>query len=99
MTIARTDSQRFFLISGALIMLFACFYIFQIVKLTETNYLIGQKENQVKELKKETAQLQLSVSRNSNLNNFEAKVSEEGYQKINNVNYIVVSEASLASAK
>lgn len=99
MTIAKTDSQRFFVISGTLIIFLACFYIFQIVKLTEANYLIGQKESEVKQLKKDTAQLELSVSEDRNLSNFEAKVSEDGYQKINNVNYIVVSEASLASAK
>ena len=99
MTIAKTDSQRFFFISGAMILLLACFYVFQIVKLTETNYVIGQKEDQVKELKKETAQLELTVSKDRSLVNFEDKVAQEGYEKINNINYIVASASSLASAK
>jgi hypothetical protein len=99
MTIAKTSSQRFFFLASALILFLACFYVFQIVKLTEMNYLVGQKESQEKELKKETAQLELSVSRSSNLTNFESKITEEGYQKISSINYIVVSEAAVASAK
>ena len=82
-----------------MILILACFYVFQIVKLTEMNYLVGQKESQEQELKKETAQLEISVSESSNLSNFESKITEEGYQKISSINYIVVSEASVASAK
>lgn len=99
MTITKTDSRKFFFISGALIALLDCFYVFQIVKLTESNYLIGQKENQVKELKKETSQLELAVSRDRSLSNFEEKVAAQGFEKITDINYIVASTASLASAK
>lgn len=96
---AKTSSQRFFLASTILILSLACFYVFQIVKLTEANYLMGSKETDEKLLKQDIAKLELSVTKDRSLKNFEARASEEGYQKISNINYIVVTEASVASAK
>jgi len=96
MTIAKTHSQRFFAISILLASILVCFYIFQVVKLTEAGYLRGEKETSINELKKETAELKLSVSKETNLQNIEAKVLESGYQKVSQLDYIVVSEASVA---
>lgn len=96
MTIAKTHSQRFFAISILLASILVCFYIFQVVKLTEAGYLRGEKETAINELKKETAELKLSVSKEGNLVNVEEKVLAEGYQKVSNLDYIVVSEASVA---
>ncbi|MDD5098204.1 MAG: hypothetical protein PHD31_00555 [Candidatus Pacebacteria bacterium] len=91
MTIAKTDSQRFFIISAGLIIFLACFYIFQIVKYTETSYFVGEKSELIKELKKETAQLELSVNKDRNLQNLEEKVLEQGFEKVKKLNYIFVS--------
>jgi len=96
MTIAKTDSQRFFTISILLAAILVCFYVFQVVKLTETGYIRGEMDSQIKELKKQTAELKLLVSKDRNLVNIEEKVLEEGFQKVSKLNYILVSEASLA---
>lgn len=74
-----------------------CFYVFQVVKLTEAGYLRGEKESLIKSLKEETAELKLAVSKDRNLVNIEEKVSEQGFEKINKLNYIVVPDNSLAS--
>jgi len=96
MTIAKTDSQRFFIISAALTILFACFYIFQIVKYTETSYFVGERTETINELKKENAQLKLSVNKDRNLQNLEEKVLQQGFEKVSKLNYIVVSSATVA---
>jgi ATP-dependent protease HslVU (ClpYQ) ATPase subunit len=97
MTIAKTDSRRFFTISILMALVLVCFYIFQVVKLTEAGYLRGERESLIRDLKKETAELKLAVSKDRNLVNIEEKVSEEGFQKINKLNYIVVPDNSLAA--
>lgn len=97
MTIAKNTSQRFFMIIIMASLALVCFYVFQVVKLTESGYVKGERESAIKELKKEVAGLKLSVSKDRNLINIEEKIKEEGFEKVSKVNYIVVSEASVAS--
>jgi hypothetical protein len=99
MTIAKTDSQRFFIIAVILAFVLVCFYVFQVVKLTEAGYMRGERESLIKDLKKETAELKLAVSKDRNLVNIEEKVVAEGFQKVSKFDYIVVSEASALAAK
>lgn len=94
---AKTDSRRFFTISILMAAILVCFYVFQVVKLTEAGYLRGEKESTIKSLKKETAELKLLVSKDRNLVNVEEKVLENGFQKVSKLDYILVSEASLAA--
>jgi|WetSurMetagenome_2_1015567.scaffolds.fasta_scaffold701838_1 hypothetical protein len=96
MTLAKTDSRKFFTISILLAFVLVCFYVFQVVKLTEAGYAKGERETSIKALKKETAELKLAVSKDRNLINIEEKVVAEGYQKISKLNYIVVPEGSVA---
>lgn len=74
------------------------FYFFQIIKISETAYSIGKNINKIESLKKENAELKLSISQQRNLKNAEEKISEKGFQKIstNTRNYIIVPEISLA---
>ncbi|MFA5310493.1 MAG: hypothetical protein WC386_02275 [Candidatus Paceibacterota bacterium] len=97
MTIAKTDSQRFFIIATILAFVLVCFYVFQVVKLTEAGYIRGERESLIKDLKKETAELKLAVSKDRNLVNIEEKVVAEGYEKVNKFDYIIVPENSLAA--
>ena len=97
MTIAKTDSQKFFTTSILLASILVCFYVFQIVKLTEAGYIKGERETIIRSLKKETAELKLLVSKDRNLVNIEEKVLENGFQKVSKLNYIIVPEASLAA--
>jgi len=96
MTLAKTDSQRFFVIAVLLATVLVCFYVFQVVKLTEAGYERGEKTTAINQLKKDTAELKLSVSQQGNLENIEERVAESGYQKVSSLDYIVVSEASVA---
>lgn len=96
MTLTKTTSQRFFTIAILMAAVLVCFYIFQVVKLTEAGYLRGQKESLITDLKKQTAELKLAVSKDRNLVNIEDKVAEQGFEKVSKMNYIVVSEGSLA---
>jgi len=97
MTIAKNDSQRFFTIIVMAALALVCFYVFQVVKLTESGYIKGEKETSIQQLKKDVAEMKLSVSKDRNLINIEEKVAQEGFEKISKVNYIVVSDASVAS--
>jgi hypothetical protein len=97
MTIAKNNSQRFFMILTMTALALVCFYVFQVVKLTESGYIKGEKETAIQDLKKEVAELKLSVSKDRNLVNIEEKVLEEGFEKVSKLSYIVVSEASVAS--
>jgi len=97
MTLTKTTSQRFFTVAVLAAAVLVCFYIFQVVKLTEAGYLRGQKESMITDLKKQTAELKLAVSKDRNLVNIEEKVAEQGFEKASKLNYIVVSDASLAA--
>jgi hypothetical protein len=97
MTLAKNDSQRFFMIIIMASLILVCFYVFQVVKLTESGYIKGERETAIRELKKDVAELKLSVSKDRNLINIEEKVLSEGFEKVSKLSYIVVSEASVAS--
>ena len=97
MTIAKNNSQRFFMIITMAVLALVCFYVFQVIKLTESGYIKGEREAAIKDLKKEVASLRLDVSKTRNLINIEEKVLSAGFEKVSKLNYIVVSEASVAS--
>lgn len=97
MTIAKNNSQRFFMMITLVSLALVCFYVFQVVKLTESGYIKGEREATIKELRKEVSLLKVSVSKDRNLVNIEEKVLEEGFEKMSELSYIVVPEASVAS--
>ena len=97
MTISKTNSKKILAVSTIIATALICFYVFQIVKLTEAGYIKGEKEAAIKELRKENAELKIAISKDRNLSNFEEKVLTEGFQKVSKVNYIVIPEISLAS--
>jgi hypothetical protein len=97
MTIAKNNSKKFFMIIVMVSLALVCFYVFQVVKLTESGYIKGERETAIKELKKEVAELKLSVSKDRNLINIEEKVLGAGFEKVSKLNYIVVPEATVAS--
>ncbi|MFA5009032.1 MAG: hypothetical protein WC534_00410 [Candidatus Paceibacterota bacterium] len=75
----------------------ACFYIFQIAQLTQSGYLITEKEKEITSLKKETATLQLNISQSKNLVNFENRITEKGYDKIEKIDYLIIPNNSVAT--
>ena len=74
------------------------FYLFQVIKMSETAYQIGQNITKIENLKKENANLKLSISQQKNLKDVEEKIIEEGFLKISEKtrNYIIIPEMSLA---
>jgi len=74
------------------------FYLFQVVKMSETAYQIGKNNTTIDYLKKENANLKLSISQQKNLKNAEEKIIGEGFLKVSasTRNYIVIPEISLA---
>jgi cell division protein FtsL len=73
------------------------FYIFQIVQLTQYGYDINAKEGQITTLKQQNADLQLSLSQGKNLLNFEDKIIQEGYNKVDKIDYLTIPSDSVAS--
>jgi hypothetical protein len=80
----------------SLIIFMSGMYIFQLIKLNEANYLLGQKENKLTLLQEETNNLKLAVSKSSNLNRVEDAVKELGYAKIGNIEFINIPSSSVA---
>lgn len=74
------------------------FYFFQVIKMSETGYLMGKNITTIENLKKENSELKLSISQQRNLKNAEEKIIEEGFQKVSasTRNYIIIPEISLA---
>lgn len=74
------------------------FYFFQVIKMSENGYLMGKNITIIENLKKENAELKLSVSKQRNLKNAEEKIIEEGFEKVSTrtTNYIIIPEISLA---
>ena len=75
------------------------FYIFQMVKISETAYINGKNTTNLEKLREEVSDLKLSISKQKNLKNAEEKIIEKGFQKVssNTISYIVIPEISLAN--
>lgn len=74
-----------------------CLYIFQIAELSQSGYSIDQKQKEIATLQKENATLQLSVSQSKNLVNFEDKITQSGYNKIDKIDYLIIPSESVAT--
>lgn len=82
------------LLSGTLIIglfLLFGFAIFQMMNLSELKYSISSAEESNNNLEKQISSLKVDLSENVNLNNFEEKILEEGYEQIGKIDYILVS--------
>lgn len=97
MATKKTKIKKIFNLLPCMVLVLSGFYIFQFIELTQAEYNIGQHEEQVASLKKENAVLQLSLSQNKHLVNFENKITENGYNKIDKIDYLIISDDSLAS--
>jgi hypothetical protein len=71
-------------------------YVFQVIESGKTNYLIGEKHKELNLLEEETNNLKLAVSKNSNLNKIEDKISELGYSKMGSFDYLIIPSSSVA---
>jgi hypothetical protein len=64
--------------------------------MAQASYEIGQNQSQLEKSKKEVARLEASLLQNSTLDKYEQKLNELGYQKIDRIDYVVVSSAIVA---
>lgn len=80
-----------------MVVILSALYIFQIAEFTQSEYNIGQREKEIATLKKENVTLQLSVSQSKNLVNFEDKITQSGYNKVDRIDYLIIPSDSLAS--
>jgi cell division protein FtsL len=92
----KNNSKLFFISIIGVITVLTGFYIYQISEMSHISYLANKKETEIKELKKENSGLKLSISKNKNLVSVEEKISEQGYNKVNKIDYIVISANAVA---
>lgn len=71
-------------------------YVFQVSQVSQASYEIGRTQKQIEETKKEVASLDASLLQNNTLKNYEQKLGEMGYQKIDRIDYVVVPSAIVA---
>ncbi|MFA5087060.1 MAG: hypothetical protein WC470_02045 [Candidatus Paceibacterota bacterium] len=80
-----------------MVVILSALYVFQIAEFTQSEYNISQREKEIATLKKENSTLQLSVSQSKNLVNFEDKITQSGYNKVDRIDYLIIPSDSLAS--
>ena len=75
------------------------FYIYQIVDLTKTSYLINSYENKIAGISRENKNLEVSFAENNFLSEVLAKANEIGFQRTSLITYIQILNNSVAKAK
>ena len=97
----KKNKKKFIILSSIIfsVLSLSVFYIFQMVKISETAYINGKNTTNLEQLKEEVSDLKLSISKQKNLKNAEEKIIEKGFQKVssNTISYIVIPEISLAN--
>jgi hypothetical protein len=73
------------------------FTIYQLVDMSNQKYTITQMENENVVLEEGISDLRVDLSKNSTLNDVEEKIAEQGYEKISDIEYIIVSNSQIAS--
>ena len=97
MSRAEKNRSKFFLtLSFSFLACLVFCYVFQVSQMAQASYEIGQNQRQLEDSKKEVASLEASLLQNSTLDKYEQKLNELGYQKINRIDYVVVSSAIVA---
>ncbi|MFA5747343.1 MAG: hypothetical protein WC926_04735 [Candidatus Paceibacterota bacterium] len=71
-------------------------YVFQVSQVSQASYEIGQTQRQLEGTKKDVAALDASLLKNNTLKNYEQKLGEMGYEKIDRIDYVVVPSAIVA---
>ncbi|HOS88003.1 MAG TPA: hypothetical protein PL093_00580 [Candidatus Pacearchaeota archaeon] len=74
-----------------------CLYIFQMAEFIQLDYNISQTKEKISNLKKENSDLRVAVSQSQNLVNFEEKILQNGYNKIDTIDYLVLPNDVLAA--
>ena len=92
----RYQSKIFLTLSFAFLACSVFCYVFQVSQMAQASYEIGQNQLKLENSKKEVASLEASLLQNSTLDKYEQKLSELGYQKIDRIDYVVVSSAIVA---
>jgi hypothetical protein len=75
------------------------FYIYQVISLTKTSYLIGSYNNKILTVSEENKNLEVSFAENSFLGEVLAKSQQLDFQKTTSVKYIKISDNSVAMVK
>jgi hypothetical protein len=65
--------------------------------MSNQKYTITQMENENVVLEEGISDLRVDLSKNSTLNDVEEKIAEQGYEKISDIEYIIVSNSQIAS--
>lgn len=71
-------------------------YVFQVSQVSQASYEVGRTQRQLEETKKDVAALDASLLQSNTLKNYEQKLGEMGYQKIDRIDYITVPGAIVA---
>ncbi|MFA5249744.1 MAG: hypothetical protein WC397_04450 [Candidatus Paceibacterota bacterium] len=74
-------------------------YIFQVSQIAQASYEIGESQRKLETIKKDVASLESALLRNNTLGNYEQKLNELGYQKIDRIDYVAVSGAVVAQSR
>jgi len=86
-------SLRFFcILSSISILAFLVFYIFQVNALVSETYLIQSYEKKLAELSRENEILTINSAQLNSLDNIENKILEFGFEKVEKIHYIKISE-------
>lgn len=89
----------FIRLSFAFLAFFVFCYFFQISQLSQISYEMSRNQEQADKIKKEIAGLEASLIQNNTLYEYEKKLNEMGYQKIDRIDYVVLSGAVVAKNK
>jgi len=95
----KDNSKIFITLSFAVLGFLVFCYVFQVSQMAQASYEIGQKQTRLETSRKEVAGLEASLLQNNTLEKYEQKLNEMGYQKIDRIDYVVVSSAVVASRR
>lgn len=91
--------NRFWILLIILTLGFLVFYIFQLVLMSEAEFLVAGCEKETKEISESNKALEISFSQINSLKNINDLAERLNFKKVKNIHYIKVAETFVAKTK
>lgn len=99
MTNLLPSSKTWFVVSAVALLLMSAVYIYQVNDLVQNVYMRDQNHQQLTKLQKGIKRSKVVVSKNQSLTQVDKLIKKKGYEKVEKIDYVRVSDTQVAAAQ
>lgn len=93
------DKKIWLSLMGIILLLMVGFYVYQVNDLVQNVYLRDQHKQKLAKLREKIKRSTVTVSRSQSLTQIDKAVKEKGFETVDNIEYLQVTDTQVAAAQ